>query len=177
MVKNLRVVGLSVFLMAACNTPPPQAWLRYQPNGKHPWAAGPDGQWLTRLHGVDIAMDLGQVQTRIQVVVSNTSGAPLEVRMGAEAVSSEKAIGDVLLRPIDGPPGVSGPDWVGYVSMSAFVVESGWRATFNLDQPLAREPALGQSFQLTLEGKNAAGVVERRSMPLVATNAGTMPRR
>jgi hypothetical protein len=176
MAKNLRVVGLSMFLLAACNTPPPQAWLRYQPNGQHPWVAGPDGQWLTRLHGVDVAMDLSLVETRIQVTVTNASGAPLDVRMGAEAVSSTKAIGDVLLRAIDGPPGVVGPEWIGYVSMTSVVVEAGWRATFNLDQPLAREPALGQSFLLTVEGKNRDGVVERRSMPLIATNAGTLPR-
>lgn len=167
--------GVAVLLLAACNTPAPKAWLRYQPNGPHSWAAGPDGRWLTRLHGVDIAMELNLVQTRVQVTVTNASSAPVEMRMCPEAASPKEAIGEVLLRPIDGPPGVPGPEMAGYVVRQPVSVAAGWRATFFLDRPLGREPSLGQSFVLTVEAKNQAGEVERRSMPLVATNAGTMP--
>ena len=49
-------------------------------------------------------------------------------------------------------------------------VESGWRASFYLDSPLGREPSYGQYFVMTVEARLASGDVERRSLPLVATN-------
>jgi len=60
MVKNTAVVGVLVLMAAACNTPPPQPWLRFQPSGQHNWTGGPDGTWVTRLHGADVAMDLNR---------------------------------------------------------------------------------------------------------------------
>jgi hypothetical protein len=176
MAKQVGLGGvLFLSFVAACNTPPPRSWLRYEPNGRHAWVAGPDGQWLTRLHGVDVAMDLNRVQTRVQVTVTNSTSAPIEMRMGAEASSPRGAIGEVLLRALDNPVGVGGPDMVGYNSMQPMVVEAGWRGVWYLDYPLGREPVLGQQFVLTVEGRDAAGQTDRRSMPLIATNAGTMP--
>jgi hypothetical protein len=168
-------VGL-LLVVAACNTPPPQPWLRFEPAGPHPWTRGPEGQWMARFHGADVAIDLNLTQTRVQVTVVNNSGAAVEMRMGPEAASPSGAIGDVLLRPLDAPPGISGADPLPYNSMQAMLVEHGWRAVFHLDAPLGREPVLGQYFVLTVEARDQAGRLERRSLPLVATNAGTMPR-
>lgn len=174
MMKHAWVGGVSM-LLAACNTPPPQTWLRFQPSGQHTWTAGPEGVWVTRMHGVDLALDLNRTQTRVQVTVTNTSGAPIELRMGAEASSPRGAIGEVLLRQIDGPAGVAGPDMLPYTAMQKVVVDAGWRGVFYLDSPLGRDPVLGTYFVFTVEGRNKSGDVERRSMPLTATNAGTMP--
>lgn len=168
-------VGGMLVLLAACNTPPPKAWLRFQPSGQHNWTAGPEGVWVSRLHGADVALDLNRTQTRVQVTVTNTSGAPVDVRMGAEASSPRGAIGEVLQRQIDGPAGVGGPEMQPYTKMQKLVVENGWRAIFYVDWPLSSEPVLGTYFVFTVEGRNQAGNVERRSMPLLATNAGTMP--
>ncbi|MGB3965382.1 MAG: hypothetical protein WBO45_01530 [Planctomycetota bacterium] len=177
MATTLRLGGILMLALAACNTAPPQAWLRYQPNGQHPWVAGPDGRWLARMHGVDVSLELNRTETRVQVTVTNTTNAAIEVRMGAEASSPKGAIGQCLLRAIDGPQGVGGSDWVGYVALQPVAVDAGWRGTFCLDHPLGREIVLGQSFVLTVEARaGATGPVERRSMPLIATNAGTMPR-
>jgi hypothetical protein len=164
-----------LLLFAACNTPPPQPWLRFQPAGQHSWTQGPDGLLLARFHGADVAIDLNLTQTRVQVVVTNGSGAPVEMRVGPEAASPPGAIGNVLLRQIDAPPGVSGSDALPYNSMQAMVVDNGWRGTFYLDVPLGRDPVLGQYFVLTVEGRNPDGKVERRSLPLLATNAGMTP--
>jgi hypothetical protein len=37
------------------------------------------------------------------------------------------------------------------------------------------EPVLGQYLVLTVEARDLDGRVERRTLPLVATNAGTLP--
>ena len=39
-----------------------------------------------------------------------------------------------------------------------------------IDSPLGREPSYGQYFVMTVEARLASGDVERRSLPLVATN-------
>ncbi len=173
MVHHLAGFGVLLVLLTACNTPPPRPWLRYEPAGPHSFANGPNGCWITRLHGVAVSLDLMQVETRAQVTVHNRTAAPIEMRMGPEATSSYAAIGTVLLRQIEGP--VGGPDTVPYNSMQAQVVDAGWRGTFHLDTPLGREPGVGQYFVLTIEGRDAKGQVERISMPLCATNVGTMP--
>lgn len=160
---------------AACNTPPPQPWLRYEPTDKQAWAGGADGTWLTRLHGADVVLDLNRTQTRIQVTVSNSSSAPLEVRMGAEAARPSGAIGEVLLRVIDGAGSVGGPEMQPYTTMQRTTVDPGWRAIFYIDSPLGRDPVLGQFFVFTVEGRDGTGATERRSMSLRATNAGTKP--
>ena len=60
-----------------------------------------------------------------------------------------------------------------YNSMQAVSVEAGWKGTFYLDAPLGRETLLGQYFVLILEARNGKGGVERRTLPLIATNAGS----
>ena len=64
---------------------------------------------------------------------------------------------------------------VPYNGMQPIVVEGGWRGTFYLDMPLGREPVAGQYFVFAVEARDAAGKAERRTLPLIAKNAGTMP--
>ncbi len=173
MVKQAFVGGMLLVGAVACSVPGPRPWLRFQPSGRHDWTAGPDGTWVTRLHGADVALDLNRGQTRAQVTVSNRSVAPVDIRMGPMAGAPRGAIGEVLLRPLDGPGG--GPEMQPYVSMQRVVVDSGWRGTFYLDTPTGSEPQLGTYFVLSVEARNPVGDVERRSLPLIATNAGTTP--
>ena len=163
------------FLASACSTPPPRAWLRYKPAGATTWTTDESGLLSGSFHGAPVTLDLGRRQTRVEVTVRNTPAAPIEFRMGPEATSPRQAIGEVLLRPLSGPPGVGGPDMIAYNAMQPLVVEPGWRGTFYLDAPLGREPGLGQYFVLTVEGRDGTGKCERRLLPLVATNAGTQP--
>jgi len=166
---------LPCLLVAACNIAPPRPWLRYEPAGPTGWTKEADGQLSGTLHGAAIRIDLGRRQTRIQVTVENAGSAALEFRMGPEASPSRVAIGEVKLRPHAGPPGVPGPDIIPYNSMQPLMVEAGWSGIFYLDSPLGRDPGVGQYFVLTVEARDATGAVERRSLPLRATNAGTMP--
>jgi hypothetical protein len=175
MQKHVGGFGFLFFVAAACNTPPPQPWLRYEPAGPHSWAIGATGRFVTRLHGADLTLDLMQVDTRAEITVENRTAAAIDIRMGPEASSARVAIGAVLLRPLEPTPGQTGQDWLPYSPMQPQVVEAGQRAIFHLDQPLGRDPGLGQYFVLTVEGRDGKGNVERISMPLQATNAGTMP--
>jgi hypothetical protein len=169
-------VGGMLALLAACNTPAPRPWLVFQPAGKHDWTAGPDGTWVTRLFGADVTLDLHRVGTRVEVTVVNRSAAAVDVCMGPEASSPREAIGEYLLRALDGTGGIGAPPMQPYATMQRVVVDTGWRCTFHLDTPLGRDPVLGTYLVLTVEGRNSAGDVERRSMPLLASNVGTMPR-
>ena len=172
MFKHALMGGL-VVAAAACTVPGPRPWLRFEPSGQHDWTASGDGTWRTQLHGADVELDLNRTQTRVQVTVTNRAVAALDVRMGPMAGAPRGAIGEVLLRAIDGPAG--GPEMQPYVSMQRVLVDSGWRGTFYLDTPTGSEPQLGTYFVLTVEGRNPVGDLERRSLPLIATNAGTMP--
>jgi hypothetical protein len=177
MVRFLRIDAALVCLLAvACNTPPPRPWLKFEP-------AGPVKDWTTetssdtlvgRFHGADVHLDLGNPETRVQVTVGNNTAAPIEFRIGPEA-GSPGAIGEVLLRPLDGPPGVTGPPMLPYAGLQPQVVEAGWRGTFYLNEPLGRAVTLGQTFVLTVEARDASGKVQRRTLPLAAKNAGTIP--
>ena len=167
------VVGF--LLLAACNTPPPRPWLRFQPAGPTNWTADESGRLTARLHGAGVSIDLNRRETRIEVLVENSGAAPLEVRMGPEASAPRSAIGEVLLRPLGGPAGARGPDMMPYNGMQVVTVEPGWRGVFYLDAPLGRDPVLGQYFVLSVEVRDVAGLWDRRTLPLVAANTGTMP--
>jgi hypothetical protein len=127
------------------------------------------------MHGADLALDLNRTQTRIQVEVQNRSGEALEVRMGPEGTVTMNAIGEVLLRQIDAAPGQGGPDMLNYTTMQRTTVEPNWRGVFYIDSPLGREIGIGTFVVFTVEVRNQKGDVERRRMPMLATNAGTMP--
>ena len=164
----------ALLLVAACQQSPPRSWLRYAPSGPNEWK-DESGVLTGTLHGVPVSIDLGRRQTRVQITVRNASAAPVEFRMGPESGKPRDAIGEVLLRPLTGLHGAPGPDMLPYNSMQPLVVEPGWSGVFYLDTPLGREPSLGQFFVLSIEARDAAGTCQRRSLPLVATNAGTMP--
>jgi hypothetical protein len=173
--RRLVVLGLVCAVAhVSCGTPPPRPWLRFQPAGATNWAKGPDGLFVGQLHGADVSVDLGKRQTRVEVVVANSGNKAVEFRMGPEGAAPRSAIGEVLLRPLGGVPGASGPDMLAYNCMQSVTVEPGWRGSFYLDAPLGREPKLGQYFVLTVEAR-ADGQWERRNLPLVAVNSGTMP--
>jgi len=169
------LVGVLGVVMAGCSTPPPKSWLRLEPNGAHDWTMGPSGAWVARMHGADRALDLNRTQTRSQVEVQNRSGEALEVRMGPEGTVTMNAIGEVLLRQIDAAPGQGGPDMLNYTTMQRTTVEPNWRGVFYIDSPLGREIGIGTFVVFTVEVRNQKGDVERRRMPMLATNAGTMP--
>lgn len=178
MVNKFLPSSLVLLLSVACNTPPPKAWLRFEQDGPTNWTVRDAGLYESRAHGADLRLDLHRTQTRIEVVVENASGKPVEIRLGPEAAVARVAIGEVLLRSLDGAAGIGDPR-LPYTAMQAVVVENGWRGTFDLDLPLGRETELGsygQYMVLTVEVRNGDGVCERRTLPLVATNAGTMPR-
>jgi hypothetical protein len=172
-----KVIGIVVgaALVVACGTPPPRPWLRYQQDGPTTWATNADGLYSGRLLGADVTMDLGKKQTRVEIVVQNGSPAPVEFRIGPDGGQPRVAIGEVLLRPLAGPASTGGPAMQPYNAQQPLVVEPGWRATFYLDSPLGREPVLGQYFVLAVEARNQAGGSDRRTLPLKAVNAGTMP--
>lgn len=159
-------------VLVACSTVAPRPWLRFQQDGPTNWTATGEGTYGSRMHGVDVTLDLNKTQTRVELKVVNATAEAVELRMG-ESASQRNSIGEVLLRQVDGPPN-DGPPIRPYNSMQALVVEPGWRATVYLDTPLGREALLGQFFVLTVECRNSKGGVERRTLPLVAANAGTM---
>jgi len=169
-------VGVLAMALASCTTPPPKSWLRFVPNGAHDWAMGPQGVWVTRMHGVDFSLDLQREQARIQVIVENRSPEPLVIRMGPEGSMTTNAIGEVLLRPIESPPGHGGPEMEPYVNLKRITVAANWRGTFYIDSPLGRDIGLGTFLVFTVEAHDTKGDIERRKMPLLATNAGAPAR-
>lgn len=164
-------------LLAACGTPPPRPWLRFQPSGPTNFVKRADGRFGASMHGAEVTIDLERQQTRVEVVVENVSAQPVEVRMGSEGGASRNAIGEVLLRPMGGVPGTNpvGPEMLEYNAMQSVKVEPNWRGTFYIDAPLGRDPKVGQYFVLAVEARAGTGAWEARSLPLVAANAGTIP--
>ena len=180
--KHHWALGVLGCVLASCSTPPPKPTLRFEPNGAHDWTMGPDGVWVARMHGADFALDLKTQQasaqfdqTRIQVTVHNRSAEPLVVRMGPEGTMTMNAIGEVLLRAIDAPPGQEGPAMLTYANMQRLTIEPNWRGIFYIDSPLGRDIGLGTYIVFTVEAHDKKGDIERRKMPLLATNVGGQP--
>lgn len=168
---SLRLLVLGGLAAAACNTPPPRTWVRYQPTEWKDWARGTDGLLVGTFHGVAVSVDLAKPNTAVEVTVTNSTTAPLEFCMGPDAARPKDPIGQVLLRPA----GVGGPDYLPYSAMQRVVVEPGWSGRFFLDMPLGRAPSLKQFFVLRIEGRDPQGRCEQRSLPLEGINAGTVP--
>jgi hypothetical protein len=169
------------FLFAACNTSPPTAWLRYEPQDLTGWQSAGDGMVTTTMLGARVDVDLKKRDTRIELAIENDTGGDLRVRVGPEASQAPTAaIGELRRRRIDQTRAEDVRDFVPYVSMQSEVLTTGFSGTFFLDCPLGREPTIGQQIQLVLEVRNAKNGFERRLLSLVATNAGTLgdaPRR
>lgn len=165
---------LGGLVAAACNTPPPRTWVRYQPTEWKDWARGADGMLVGTFHGAAVKVDLGQPNTPVEVTVTNSTAAPIEFCMGPDAARPKDPIGEVLLRP-SSLSGVGGPDTLPYSAMQKVVVEAGWIGRFHLDMPLGRAPVHLQFFVLRIEGRDPQGRCEHRSLPLQAMVSGTVP--
>jgi len=167
------VLVASMIVLAACNTPPPKAWLRYEPSGAHSWRQTPDGQLEIEALGAKVSVDLNRTDTRIELAVRNSTGVDLTFRTGpAASETPSSAIGEIQRKPLEPGRGEEVQDYQPYLSMQDVEVRSGWQTTFYLDSPLGRDPVLGQYFVLMLEARDAAGHRERHTLPLVATNSG-----
>lgn len=174
MVQNSYLCLASLLTLAACQTPPPRPWLRYELAGGTEWSPLGAGKFGGAVHGASVSIDVFDPDTRILVLVENTGDQSIKFRVGPEAGASKDAMGEVLLRQINGPA-EGGPAMQPYVSMQALTIDSGWRATFYLDQPLGRDVKLGQYFVLGVDCENAAGDHVRRVLPLMGKMGGTVP--
>lgn len=171
-----RLLALALVATSACHHIGPKPWLRYEPTGAHVWESTGDGRLATTMHGCRVEVDLHDTQTRVELIAPNSSGQDLEFRVGPDAAGDpQTAIGEVQRRPLDNKPGEEVLDYVPYVPMQRMEVRHGWRAIFALDSPLGREPAMGQYFVLVVECRDPKGALERRLLPLTATNAPTKP--
>lgn len=174
MVKNRCLCFLSLVTLAACHTPPPRPWLRYELDGKTNWSQQGGGKFRAAIHGANASVDLYSPDTRILVVVENKGEEPVNLALGPESGASKDPIGEVLLREI-ASPATGGPAMRSYVSMQSLMVDAGWRATFYIDRPLGRDLQLGQYFVFSTEGQNSAGEQVRLVLPLVGKMSGTVP--
>jgi len=173
---RLWLFAAALWLLVACSGfATPKAWLRYDRQGETDWSSVGSGRYTAQLHGVEATLDLHRTDTRVQVELVNRTGVAVEFRMGPIASTGRNAIGEVLLRPLDAGPGVTTADPLPVLSQQPVTVAAGWRGVFYLDAPVGTEPVLGQYLVLTVEARDPDGRVERRTLPLVATNAGTLP--
>jgi hypothetical protein len=174
MVKFSCLCFASLMALASCHVMPPRPWLRYELDGVTDWSRLDDGLIGGVVLGASVSVDLSNPETRMLVVVENTTDDSLELRIGPDAGASKDAIGEVLLRQLGGPA-VGGPQMQAYTSRQPMTIDGGWRATFYLDRPLGREPKLGQYFVLTTRLESQDGEVVRRSLPVVAKLGGIVP--
>lgn len=178
MAKNTCLCIVSLAMFAACHTPPPRSWMRYELDGGTEWSQLGAGKFGGSYFGANVSIDLYNPDTRVLVVVENSGPQPVQFAIGPEAGSTNDAIGEVLLRQVAGASD-GGPPMRSYVAKQALTIESGWRATFYLDRPLGRDPKLGQYFVLGTEirgaGEDGASESVRRFLPVVAKLGGTIP--
>jgi hypothetical protein len=160
------------FVFAGCSAGPAKPWLRFVADDPKGWQTGADGRLTTQVLGASVRADLHTRDPQIELQVENRSGGDLSIRVGPEATQTPTAsIGDLRRRPLDQSRGEDvTKDYVPYVSMQSIEVRNGWRAEFYLLNPLGREPSIGQYLVLVIELHDAKGAVDRRYLPLVATN-------
>lgn len=175
MVRPGLIAVLGSVLLASCNTPPPRPWIRYRVSGRSDFTTDAQGQLCARLLGTSVTVDLGQPQTRVLAVVANPTTRPIEIRLGADAAAPRDAIGEVLLRPLSGPPPADAPGTLAYNNLQNVTIQPGWRGTFYVDTPLGRPVVDGQGFVLAVEARDAAGNRDRCAVPLTADLDGTIP--
>jgi hypothetical protein len=160
------------FVLAGCSSGPPKPWLRFVAEDPKGWQTAADGRLTTQVLGASLQVDLHTRDPQIELQVDNRSGGDVSIRVGPEATQTPTAsIGDLRRRPLDQSRGEDvTKDFVPYVSMQSIELRNGWRAEFYIMSPLGRDPSIGQFLQLVIEVHDAKGTVDRRSLPLVATN-------
>lgn len=163
---------LPVACGSSCSTSPPRAWLRYEPSDPSGWQVELPGRLSTTVHGARFVADLHDRSTRIQLTAVNPTGRDLEVAVGPESARGlTAAIGELRARPLERAAVEGVPDFVPYQALQPVPVRAGWQVEFFLDTPLGREPTIGQYLVLELEVRDG-GDLQRRRLPLVATNTG-----
>jgi len=171
---NVSLCALAL-LVAACHSPPPRPWLRYELDGQTQLASLGGGRFGGDVQGAEVTVSLYEQRTRVQVLVENRTPDSLTVAVGPDAGVPDGAIGEVLLRQIDGPA-AGGPDMASYDAMAPLALDGGWRATFFLDQPLGRDIKLGQYFVFAVEVADAEGQKQRVQLPVVGKMGGVARR-
>lgn len=174
MAKNHCLLLAALVMTASCYTPPPRRWMRYEQAGPTEWSALGAGKFGGQVFGADVSIDLYNPDTRVLVTVENKSDATVTFAIGPEGAAPKAAIGEVLLREIDGAAS-GGPPMQSYAAKQDLAVEAGWRATFFLDRPLGRDPKLGQYFVLGSVVQGGEDERVRRYLPIVAELRGTVP--
>jgi len=174
MAKNRCLLLAALLTTAACHTPPPRSWMRYELDGRTEWSQLGAGKFGGTHLGTDVSIDLYNPDTRVLVVVENNSEADVTFAIGPEGADPKSAIGEVLLRQTAGAAS-GGPPMAPYASKQDVTVAAGWRATFYLDRPLGRDPKLGQYFVIGSVLKGGKDELVRRFLPVVAKLGGTVP--
>jgi len=158
-------------LLASCQSPPPRPWLRYELDGPTELRQVRTGCFAGDVGGVEVSLDLHDQRTRLLATVENRGEGAVTVALGPDAGAPDSAIGEVLLRQVDGPAS-GGPDMRPYAAMAPQALDGGWRATFYLDRPLGRDIKLGQYFVFAVEVTDASGAKARARLPVVGKMGG-----
>lgn len=107
----------------------------------------------------------------LEVTVDNPGDQDLEVRIGVQGPAPTWAVGEVRRQP---PRATRGEGMVRaqpYLAHAPLRLDRGWRAWFELDGLLEREPTIGHYLVLEIEvGVVGQAVRERRLLPMVASN-------
>jgi hypothetical protein len=134
------------------------------------WSETGPGRYSTAMLGAAVVVDLHADDPGIEIAVENPTQRAVEVRLGPEATRTpDAAIGEYQPRRLDRSRVEGASDFAPYLTMQPVQVEPGIRTLFALDNPLGRDPSIGQYLVLVVEIR-AQGRFERRLLPLQATN-------
>ncbi|MGC6486945.1 MAG: hypothetical protein ACON4Z_04840 [Planctomycetota bacterium] len=164
-------LGALALLLVGCASPPPRPWLRYELDGPTQLQQQRSGRFVGDVAGVQVTLDLHDQRTRLLATVENRGEGSVAVSLGPDAGAPDRAIGEVLLRQVDGPAS-GGPEMAPYAAMAPLALDGGWRATFFLDRPLGRDIKLGQYFVFAVEVVGEDGSKQRVRLPVVGKMGG-----
>ncbi len=162
--------GLALW-MAACHSPTPRPWLRYELDGPTELQSLGGGRFAGTVGGVRVQVSLADPQTRVSVAIENDTDDAVSVSVGPDAGAPAAPIGEVLLRQVSAPA-AGGPAMADYSAMSPLALDSGWRAMFYLDRPVGREIKLGQYFVFAVQVEGSDGSRQRVHLPVIGKLGG-----